>query len=102
MSIEEALRHLQMDGYHVEHGVIPSDKVETVRESVQATSDSSASMAEVPGVDAETGLIGKDQSLAPYFADDRILGVAEALFGQHVRISFTTAIINNPDNPRGG
>ena len=102
MSIEEALLHLQIDGYHVEQGVIPPHKVGAVRESVQATSDSSASMAEVPGVDAETGLIGKDQSLAPYFADERILGVAEAFLGPHVRISFTTAIINNPGNPRGG
>ena len=102
MSIEDTLRHIRMDGWHVERGVIPADKVESVRESIQATSDMSKNDADIMGVDAETGLIGKDQSLAPYLVDDRILGVAEALFGSYVRVSFTTAIINNPDNARGG
>lgn len=101
MSIEEALLHLRIDGWHVEPGVIPSDKVDSIRESVQGTSDATGNMAEIHGVDSESGLIGKDQSLAPYLTDERILGTAEAFLGPHVRISFTTAIINNPGNARG-
>ncbi|MCH8206545.1 MAG: phytanoyl-CoA dioxygenase family protein [Chloroflexi bacterium] len=102
MSIEEALLHLRIDGWHVAPGVIPPDEVEAVRKSVQATSDALRNTANIQGVDSETGLIGKNQSLAPYLADQRILGVAEAFLGPHVRISFTTGIINNPGNARGG
>lgn len=102
MSIQETLLHLRIDGWHVEKGIIPKAKVEAVRESVYSTTLAEAGTGAIEGVESSTGLIGKDQSLAPYLADERILGVAEALFGPHVRISFTTAIINNPGNSRGG
>ena len=52
-------------------------------------------------VDFQAGLIAKTQSFAKYLAHPDIIGVSQALFGEHVRISFTSAIINNPDNPRG-
>ena len=102
MSIEETLLHLKVDGWHVISGVIPGDKVDAVRESVHATSLAQDRAAEIPGVDAQAGLMSQDQSLAPYLADERIVGVMESMFGPHARISFTTAIINNPGNERGG
>ena len=54
------------------------------------------------GVATRKGLLAFNQSFVPYLADERILGIAEALFGPHVRISFTTAHINLPGNARGG
>jgi len=52
-------------------------------------------------VAATSGLISADQSFASYLVDGRIIGVVEAFLGPHVRVSFTTAIINNPGNERG-
>ena len=103
MSIEDILAHLKVDGWHVAEGVIPADKVDAVRQSVENTvaEGSQGPRSRTTGVGAATGLISRNQVLAPYLADRRALGVAEALFGPHVRISFTTAIINNPGNERG-
>ena len=102
MSVQEILLHLQVDGWHVMSGVIPGDKVDAVRESVHAASLAQDRAADIQGVEAQTGLMAHDQSLAPYLADERIGGVVESMFGPHTRISFTTAIINNPGNSRGG
>ena len=42
-------------------------------------------------------LIAFDQSFAPYLADKRILGVAEALWGPYFRVSFTRYISQQPN-----
>ena len=99
MTLASTLFHLKVDGWCVVEDVIPADQVDHIRASVQAT----ASGRTIPGqVDFTGGLIAQNQSFAPYLADRKILGVAEALFGPHVRISFTSAIINLPGNTRGG
>ena len=59
------------------------------------------------GRHAVRGIIAYDQAIAPYLSDDRIMGVTEAFFGKHVRISMTTGVILHPgyprtDNPGGG
>ena len=104
MTIEEILLHLKLDGWCVIDGVIPPDKGDAIRASVEATvaADSKGPGGRVEGVGSTKGLIAVDQSFAPYLADERIIAVTEALFGPHVRVSFTTAIINNPGNDRGG
>ena len=99
--IEEALLHLRVDGWYVVEGVIPEDQVEVIRESVEGTVTSHGIFTGVEGVGTRKGLLAFNQSFAPYLADERVLGVAEALFGAHVRISFTTAHINYPGNARG-
>ena len=101
MRIEDTLTHLKVDGFHVAQGVIPADRADAIRESVEATTTVEGYEGGTAGVAATSGLISVDQSFAPYLADERVLGVTEALFGPHVRISFTTAIINNPGNVRG-
>ena len=101
MKLDEVLLHLKVDGWCVVDGVIPSDDVTAVRESILATAVRMTAQ-ETRGVDAAKGLIASDQSLAPYLSHERVYGVAEALFGSHVRISFTTAIVNQPGNARGG
>ena len=37
MTVQEILLHLKLDGWCVIDGVIPSDKVDAIRESVEAT-----------------------------------------------------------------
>ena len=101
MSIDEALLHIKVDGFCILDGVIPADKVGAVPRSIEATVGSSGRTTLVKGAKTRKGLIAHDQSLAGYLADERVLDIAEALLGPHVRISMTTAAINFPGNERG-
>lgn len=102
MTINEMLLHLKIDGWYVIEDVIPQEKVDEVRQSVEETTYAKGSQVGVGGVASRKGLLAFNQSFAPYLADKRILGIAETLFGPHVRISFTSAHINLPGNDRGG
>lgn len=102
MKVDDILLRLELDGWCVVPGIIPPDKVGDVRESVQNTAGGVGGYSRTKGVSASKGLLASDQSFGPYLADPLITGTAEAMFGPHVRISFTTAIINNPGNERGG
>ena len=101
MAVESALLHLEINGWCVVEGVIPEDKVDSIRESVEKTVETHGTYTGVQGVGTRKGLLAFNQSFASYLADKRVLGIAEALFGPHVRISFTTAHINYPGNVRG-
>ena len=104
MSVEKALYHIEVDGFYVMEDVIPGEEAERIRKSVWETvaGGNDASISAPEGVDFQAGLIARDQSFAEHLANPKVLGVVRALFGEHVRISFTSAIINNPGNPRGG
>ena len=104
MTNEETLSRLKWDGWCVVEGVIPDDEVSTVRESVLATvkvaesaTDPTRAMKVVRG-----SLINVDQSFAPYVSDPRIVRVAEALWGKHVKITITTTVVNFPGNRPAG
>ena len=99
MDIENILLHLRIDGWHVEPGIIPSNEVDLVRKNIETSIITREKRMQ--SVNSETGLITKDQSLAPYLAHDGVLKVVESFLGEHFKISFTTAIINNPGNERG-
>lgn len=101
MNVDSALLHLQINGWCVVEDVIPDDKVVAIRESVEKTVERHGTYAGTEGVGTRKGLLAFNQSFASYLADKRVLGIAEALFGVHVRISFTTAHINYPGNVRG-
>lgn len=101
MTVESALLHLQINGWCVVTDIIPTDEVDGIRESVEKTVEAHGTYTGVEGVGTRKGLLAFNQSFAPYLADKRVMGIAEALFGPHVRISFTTAHINYPDNVRG-
>ena len=102
MNLEQMLRHLQSDGWCVVEGVVPAEVVDEVRESVKQSVAAHRNPNAPEGIGHVPGLICFDQSFAPYLADRRILSLAEALFGEHLRISFTTGTINYPGNQRGG
>lgn len=99
MDIANILLHLKIDGWHVEPRIIPVDEVDSVRKSVEKSSIPKGNPNQ--GVNSETSLISKDQSLTPYLCHDGVLKVVESFIGQHFKISFTTAIVNNPGNDRG-
>ena len=101
VTVKSALLHLEINGWCVVEDVIPEDKVDAIRDSVEKTVEAHGTYTGVKGVGTRKGLLAFNQSFAPYLADKRVLGVAEVLFGPHVCISFTTAHINYPDNIRG-
>ncbi|MAG35775.1 MAG: phytanoyl-CoA dioxygenase [Dehalococcoidia bacterium] len=98
--VEEKVARLRLDGWCVLEDVIPPDKADAVRASVESTATTHGSVDD-RGVATRKGLLAFDQSFAPYLADQRLLGIAEQLLGPHFRVSFTTVHMNLPGNTRG-
>ena len=95
MTIEQCVLALQLEGFCVQQGVIPADEVAAVRKSVEATLDAAGGRIE------GSTFINHNQALAPYLGDQRVLGVAQAVFGPHTRIGATSALMQEP-NPDAG
>jgi len=93
---------MQLDGWCVVEGVIPIAEVEAVRRAMLVATEKHRNPAAPRHIGHLSGVINYDQSVAPYLAHDRLLDVIEGVLGPHVRISFTTATINEPGNARGG
>ncbi len=101
LTLEQTLARLELQGWCVLEGVIPSDKVALIRQRVESAVQNHGTFNELKGQGARKGLIAYEQSFAPYLANPRILGVAHSLFGPEVRISFTSAHISYPGCVRG-
>ena len=115
MALADRLRQFEMNGFCVIRNVVPPDVVDNIRESVarvqaEHSSESEAALANTRsrghrvgnrGVGSLRQVINYTQSFAPYLADRRIMGLAESLFGDHVRISCTDCVINHTGNDRG-
>ncbi|MYI98477.1 MAG: hypothetical protein F4104_02330, partial [Gemmatimonadetes bacterium] len=84
-TFEDLVKRIKIEGWCVVDGVIPPDEVVKVRDSLVATADGRPEDLE-NGRHAVRGIIAYDPAIAPYLSDDRIMGVAEAFFGMHVRI----------------
>lgn len=102
-TIEQLLLRLQISGFCILPNVIPPSRCEVIRDSV---SDSvQRERRNYPNAPAHVGfvagIINHDQSFAEYLAHDKLLRLMEQILGSHVRISFTSAIINEPGNQRG-
>lgn len=103
MCDDRHLLELQINGYCVLRDVIPANRCAEVRRNVAAAVERHRSgygtapqkVGFVPGV------INHDQSFAEFLADERLLSLVTRVLGRHVRISFTSAIINEPGNARG-
>lgn len=95
-TIDKAIQEIRRVGWCVLKDIILAAEADRIRKRVLEVT------AEVrEGVGQTLGLVNYEQSFAPYLADPRILGPAEAFFGPFVRISETAAVVNHPDNPRG-
>ena len=99
--VEEILSRLKLQGWCILAGVISPADVADICGRVEEAVASQGSPENIRGLGSRKGLLAFEQSFAPYLADPRILAVTEALFGPHVRISFTTAHISYPGNERG-
>ncbi len=100
--MEKDLVHMKVNGWCILEGVIPRDDVAAVRRSVEETIARHGRSDGPENLGHLRSIINYDQSFAPCLADARLLGIASALLGRHVRISFTTAMVNNPGVKRGG
>ena len=102
MSIEEAVTRVKEDGWTVVPGIIPDGEVAGIRESVLATIEEAESWAPERKRRVLGSFFTINQSLAPYVSDPRIVGVAEALWGRHVKITVSTPVVRHPgSNPQG-
>ena len=79
--VRKALMHLELQGWTVLEEVIPADRVGEICRHVEETVARHGTGENIQGLGSRKGLLAFDQSFAPYLADPRILGVAEALFG---------------------
>ncbi|MEZ4616161.1 MAG: phytanoyl-CoA dioxygenase family protein [Caldilineaceae bacterium] len=100
--MDDLLNRMQLDGWCVVKAVIPQTAVAAVRAATVAATAVHRNPNAPQHIGHLSGVINHDQSIAPYLADARLLEVIEGVLGPHVRISFTTATINEPGNARGG
>ena len=97
MNISDFMTRIRDDGWTIVDSIIPEDKVGKIRESIVATvEDAKASPNSMDLRTAQGSLINVNQSFAPYLSNPHIVGVAEALWGQHVKITITTPVILFP------
>ena len=101
VAVGEMQRRLEADGWCVVEEVIPRDEVDGVRASVLATLEQRKQADDRGHVGKISGLINYDQSIAPYLAAPRLLGLCKAPLGDYVRISFTTCMTLFPSDQRG-
>ena len=101
--MERCLLNLRVNGWCLVKGVIPTDCVGAIRRAVSDTVVTYGNPEFLKkGTGFVPGVIAHNQEFAPYLAHPRLMTIARALLGAHVRISFTSAIVNNPGNVRGG
>jgi hypothetical protein len=99
--LKQHLLHLQISGCCMLPHVIPASECEAIRDSVALT----VHREKYPGAPTNVGfipsVINHNQSFAEYLTHARLITLLETMLGPHVRISFTSAIINEPGNRRG-
>jgi len=95
----DILEKLETDGFAVMQGVMPSDQIGAVRDSITQTVEKHSSTPPPNGV--VTGLLRHDLSMASYLTHPRFMGMMTGLFGEHFKISFITGLVNNAGVKRG-
>ena len=106
-SIDELAFQLQLSGFCILESLIPADRCTEIRDSVIDTVDreftryGTGAQAAERRIGFTPSIINHNQSFAEFLAEDRLLQLVNRMLGAHVRISFTSAIINHPGNERG-
>ena len=108
--IDEKVDQLRREGWCVLERIIPADAIDRVRAHVREAHETARQDYEAMGgnIGRQTGpngepgvsLIAYLPEFAPYLGDERLLGVARAIFGEHVRIAqteFKTQVPNRTD-----
>ena len=101
--MQSELNQMRVNGWCVVRNVVPQDRVAAVRARVMDAvhRHANAETLDDKGIGHVSGFVAREQSFAPYVADSRVMGVVYGMLGDHARISFTTATVNFPGNPRG-
>lgn len=94
-------RELALSGFTLIKDVIPPGEVAPVRDSVAATVAAVAGTND-QGVGFLSGILNHDQTAAPWLDHRVLMDTIGAALGDHVHVSFASAIINTTRNPRGG
>ncbi|MEO2045089.1 MAG: phytanoyl-CoA dioxygenase family protein [Pirellulales bacterium] len=89
-------------GYCLIENVVPEDCCAEIRQRLLKVVEHQRSSIAPERVGFVPSVINHDQSFAPYLADLRLMQVATSLLGHGLRISFTSVIVNEPGNARGG
>lgn len=103
-AVKQLLFQMHVSGYCVLEGIVPEDRCAPIRDNViAAVARERNGYPYAPrNVGFTPSIVNHDQSFVEYFANDRLMTLLERLLGEHIRISFTSAIINEPGNARGG
>ena len=101
--LEQLRLEFNVSGFCVLPYVIPAVECEAIRDNVTGVVD--RQRANYPNAPRKVGftpsIINHDQSFAEYLAHDELMQFVKGVLGHDVRISFTSAIINEPGNERG-
>ena len=93
---------LDRRGFCILPEVIPPQSVADIRQEVLTVVAAHRVEPAPPQVGFVPGLINHSQCFAPYLVEPRLAALLTACLGAHLRISFTSAIVNEPGNQRGG
>ena len=102
VEVSELIDNVRKNGYCLIDGVVPEAQCEEIRQRLLAVVERFRSSTAPERVGFVPSVINHDQSFAPYLADSRLMQIATALLGHDPRISFTSVIVNEPGNARGG
>ena len=102
MSVDDLLVQMHRQGYSVLPQIIPADRCREVRLRIQDVVGRESPRHSSPSrVGFVPSVINHDHLFADYLADTRLQELCQALLGHNLRISFTSAIVNEPGNQRG-
>jgi len=115
IAIDTIVLEIKERGYSVVENVIPDAALPEIRREVTAAQQrrdakTTAELEQIrarghrvgaAGVGLLKQVINETQCFAPYVADPRLVGVAEAFFGDFVRVSCTDCVITHPGSDRG-
>ena len=89
-------------GYCLIPGVIPEADCQSLREHLLSVGEKlrREEFYASQQVSAVKGLLGFDQSVAEYLADERVLAILGELLGENLRISFCSLLTNEPGKER--
>lgn len=103
MSQKNYIEQIKSDGWCLIEDVIPSEKVDAIRDSVYGSARQHCDPKQLKelGIAFVPSIINYNQEFAEYLVHPDLKNVAETLLGKFFRISFTSVIVNESSNPRG-
>ncbi len=99
--VENAQGCVRDQGWYVLEGVIPEAECERIRKGIYEVARANRKDYAPDGLTFLPAFINHNQSFAKYLADPKFLAIIEGLIGPHTRVSYTSAIINEPGIARG-